>query len=73
MGHQLVGDWVGLLVGWVVKCWDTMGYSVPEAESAPQFFLRSYPQAYPQAGQGVGVCLSDRSRAPPLVELRGGK
>jgi hypothetical protein len=45
-----------------------MGYSVPRVQSAPPFFLRSYPQPYPQAGQGVGADQSDRKRPPPVVE-----
>jgi len=50
-----------------------MGYSVPETQSAPAFFLNSYPQVIHRAGQGVGVCLPDRSPTPPVEEYCGGK
>ena len=46
-----------------------MGYSVPEVESAPAFFLRTYPQAYPQAGQGCGKLVRPQERRPPIAEL----
>jgi hypothetical protein len=49
-----------------------MGYSVPEVESAPQFSIKSYPQPYPQAGQGCGKLVRPQERTPPLVELQAG-
>jgi len=41
---------------------------VPEVEPATIFLLKSYPQAYPQAGQGVGG-RADRTTTdtPPLL------
>jgi hypothetical protein len=49
-----------------------MGYSVPEGQSAPLFFLASYPQAYPQAGQGGwGSARLPRSPTPPVAEYGG--
>jgi hypothetical protein len=48
----LVG-WVGWLVG-LFNCWDTMGYSLPEVESAQQFLLRVIHNLIHNAGQGGG-------------------
>jgi hypothetical protein len=46
---------------------------VPELESAPAFFLESYPQVYPQAGQGVGITAQPAQPTPPVAEnQRGG-
>jgi hypothetical protein len=28
----------------LLNCWDDMGYSVPRVQSAPPFFIESYPQ-----------------------------
>jgi hypothetical protein len=52
----------------LLKWQRVMGYRAPEAESAPQFFLRTYPQAYPQAGQGVGVRADRRQPTPPVAK-----
>jgi hypothetical protein len=41
---------------------------VPEVESAPVFSIKSYPQVYPQAGQGVGITADRQERTPPLVK-----
>jgi hypothetical protein len=46
-----------------------MGYSLPETQSAPAFFLRSYPQAYPQGKAGLGITASQQKQAPPIAEL----
>jgi hypothetical protein len=46
-----------------------MGYSVPEVESALQNFIKSYPQPYPQAGQGRQTGQAGQQQAPPVVEI----
>jgi hypothetical protein len=50
-----------------------MGYSLPEVESAPAFFLRSYPQAYPQGKTEPRETSNPGKQAPPLAKIvRGG-
>ena len=57
----------------IVNSWGLPENRVPEVESAPQFFLRTYPQAYPQAGQGVGAGQTGQQPTPPLAKSdRGG-
>ena len=49
-----------------------MGYSVPEVESAPTFFLESYPQVYPQAVDGAGDNRSAGENRTRGIEWRAG-
>jgi len=68
----VAAGWLGWLLVGLFNCWVTMGYSLPELESAPAFFLESYPQVYPQAGQGVGITAQPAQQAPPVAELQRG-
>jgi hypothetical protein len=45
-----------------------MGYSVPRVESAPPFFLQSYPQPYPQPRLLCGKLVRPQQPRPPIVE-----
>ena len=56
----------------IVNSWGLGEYAPPELESAPQFSLRTYPQPYPQAGQGVGVRADRRQRTPPHLSFARG-
>jgi hypothetical protein len=47
-----------------------MGYRSPEVESAPQFFLASYPQALSTGRAGLGITVSQQERTPPVAELQ---
>jgi hypothetical protein len=44
------------------------GESVPEAEAAPVFSMKSYPQVYPQPGQGVWITADRQERTPPVAK-----
>jgi hypothetical protein len=46
-----------------------MGYSVPEAESAPQFSIKSYPQAVSTGRAGLWITVSQQEPTPPVAEL----
>jgi hypothetical protein len=50
-----------------------MGYRSPEVESAPAFFLASYPQAVSTGRAGLWITVSQQERTPPLVELWRGE
>ena len=69
IGSGWVTSWQVIAVGWVVKCWVTIPDALPEPQSAPAFFLASYPQVYPQAGQGVGITAQPAQPTPPVAEL----
>ena len=47
-----------------------MGYRAPEAESAPAFSIKSYPQAYPQVRLDRAKQVTGQQPRPPVAELQ---
>jgi hypothetical protein len=56
----------------LLNSWGLPENSVPEVESAPQFFIKSYPQPYPQGRARLWITAQPAQQAPPVVELQAG-
>jgi len=50
-----------------------MGHSVPEVESAPAFFVNSYPQGYPQGVDSMVKGGQTKEDRPPIVKKQAGE